>query len=250
LKFQKRKIQSPKFQSSVYKNVIMSDHELIKILFCSDGSDLELNISLSSTLEQLKQHILEIKSIEPKYQRLFHLGREIKNCRRSLHALGLGRYGAFVVHLHSSQPKDVTAALILAKQQRQQQLLQQQAEVEVDDSDICVVDGISTNGNGNGNDNDSERRRKRNRRMQDVDVDTDGDASDGDGHINENDSIWAEPIDNYGTASTSGNTAAQVQVVNLLDSDDDDDDNNNNNDDDDDDIEVIGVTTANKRRRR
>jgi len=70
----------------------------------------KIDISLQATLEDLKHQISKLKSIEPKFQRVFHLGREIKNSRRSLHALGIGRYGAFVVHLHSSKPKVIELA--------------------------------------------------------------------------------------------------------------------------------------------
>ena len=43
--------------------------------------------------------------IQSKYQRLFHLGRELKSPKRSLEALGFGKHGIYLVHLHSTQPK-------------------------------------------------------------------------------------------------------------------------------------------------
>ena len=44
-------------------------------------------------------------TIQAKHQRLFHLGRELKSPKRSLEALGFGRHGIYLVHLHSTQPR-------------------------------------------------------------------------------------------------------------------------------------------------
>jgi len=76
------------------------------------------NISLSSTtLADLKKRIETSKSISKsrgasvrsQYQRLFYFGRELKTSSRSLEAL-LGNYKrvSTIMHLHSSQPKDIT----------------------------------------------------------------------------------------------------------------------------------------------
>ena len=68
-------------------------------------------MTMSSTLSNLKETISHTPSIceefpiQPKYQRLFHLGRELKSSKRSLKALGFGRHGTYLVHLHSTQPK-------------------------------------------------------------------------------------------------------------------------------------------------
>jgi hypothetical protein len=75
------------------------------------------NIALSSTtLADLKKRIETSKSISKsrgasvrsQYQRLFYFGRELKTSSRSLDAL-LGNYKrvSTVMHLHSSQPKDI-----------------------------------------------------------------------------------------------------------------------------------------------
>ena len=75
------------------------------------------NVSLSSTtLADLKKRIETTKSISKsrgasvrsQYQRLFYFGRELKTSSRSLDAL-LGNYKrvSTVMHLHSSQPKDI-----------------------------------------------------------------------------------------------------------------------------------------------
>lgn len=43
--------------------------------------------------------------LDPAYQRLFHLGRELKGGNRSLGKLGLGRFHNYTLHLHSTQPQ-------------------------------------------------------------------------------------------------------------------------------------------------
>jgi len=43
--------------------------------------------------------------LDPSYQRLFHLGRELKSSGRSLSKLGVGRFHNYCVHLHSTQPE-------------------------------------------------------------------------------------------------------------------------------------------------
>jgi hypothetical protein len=70
-------------------------------------SFMKLEVSLSQTLKQLKDAISlsSLGPIETKHQRLFHLGRELKNGGRTLSTLGLGRYHNFVLHLHSTKPK-------------------------------------------------------------------------------------------------------------------------------------------------
>lgn len=39
-----------------------------------------------------------------RYQRIFHLGRELKTGGRSLENLGIGNFGAYFIHVHSSEP--------------------------------------------------------------------------------------------------------------------------------------------------
>jgi hypothetical protein len=53
--------------------------------------DLKAAIASSATLGQIK----------PNHQRLFHMGRELKTNGRSLEGLGVGKYGVYVIHLHS-----------------------------------------------------------------------------------------------------------------------------------------------------
>lgn len=43
--------------------------------------------------------------VDPSYQRLFHLGRELKSGGRSLFALGVGKFHNYCLHLHSTQPE-------------------------------------------------------------------------------------------------------------------------------------------------
>uniref|UniRef100_A0A7S1CYT4 Ubiquitin-like domain-containing protein n=1 Tax=Cyclophora tenuis TaxID=216820 RepID=A0A7S1CYT4_CYCTE len=81
----------------------------LTILRTSDASKAQVAISTQKTLNDLKAGISRstLGPIDPTYQRLFHLGRELKSGGRSLSKLGLGRLGNFVVHLHSTQPEAV-----------------------------------------------------------------------------------------------------------------------------------------------
>ena len=64
-------------------------------------------LSQSQSLNELKDEISrsDLGPIDRNYQRLFHLGRELKSGGRSLSRLGIGRFHNFVVHLHSTQPE-------------------------------------------------------------------------------------------------------------------------------------------------
>lgn len=89
----------------------------VKILLCRDGSKHDIQISQEATLSDLKAIIRTAPSItkrfhgqavQPKYQRLFYFGRELKTPKRSLSALGLvSRRLPLLIHLHSTQPKVV-----------------------------------------------------------------------------------------------------------------------------------------------
>ena len=61
---------------------------------------------MTCTLNELKDKIsgTEMGPIERCHQRLFYLGRELKSGRRTLSALGIGRYPNFLIHLHSTKP--------------------------------------------------------------------------------------------------------------------------------------------------
>jgi len=85
----------------------MSDEVTVTVVRSSDSSQDELNISLSDSVDTLKDKISKTKlgPIDRKHQRLFHLGKELKVGRRSLSNLGFGRFQNFIVHLHSLQPK-------------------------------------------------------------------------------------------------------------------------------------------------
>jgi hypothetical protein len=62
---------------------------------------------LNKTLNDLKNAISSssLGPLDPAYQRLFHLGRELKSGNRSLGKLGLGRFHNYTLHLHSTQPQ-------------------------------------------------------------------------------------------------------------------------------------------------
>jgi hypothetical protein len=64
-------------------------------------------LSLNKTLNDLKNAISasSLGPLDPAYQRLFHLGRELKTGNRSLEKLGVGRYSNYTLHLHSTQPQ-------------------------------------------------------------------------------------------------------------------------------------------------
>ena len=198
---------------------------LLKILF-----QKKIHISLKCTLEELKQDISSKTSIEPKYQRLFHLGREIKNSRRSLHALGLGRFNSFVLHLHSSQPKNHT--------------LSNKRNKEAACSSSSSIGGsnrsINNNANYNMNDDDDDeicvidtdaRRRSQKREMELISRGIRERNQSNNNHNNAN---------NASATSARHSTASREKyIVEILDSDDDSDDE----------IEVVEVTNKRSRSR-
>mmetsp|Transcript_22178 Transcript_22178/g.40298 ORF Transcript_22178/g.40298 Transcript_22178/m.40298 type:complete len:142 (-) Transcript_22178:136-561(-) len=80
----------------------------LTILRTSDAAKAEITFSVNSSLNDLKQKISTNSSlgpIDPAYQRLFHLGRELKSGGRSLKSLGVGRFSNFLLHLHSTCPE-------------------------------------------------------------------------------------------------------------------------------------------------
>jgi hypothetical protein len=77
--------------------------------------------SQTQSLAKLKNTIAgspKLGSIPAQFQRLFHLGRELKTAGRSLEALGVGRFGVFVVHVHSTMSPEKLAATAAAQQQQ------------------------------------------------------------------------------------------------------------------------------------
>mmetsp|Transcript_24978 Transcript_24978/g.60127 ORF Transcript_24978/g.60127 Transcript_24978/m.60127 type:complete len:211 (-) Transcript_24978:207-839(-) len=82
----------------------------ISVIRSADGKTCKITIPLSSALNALKDAINSDRALGPikrEHQRLFHLGRELKSGSRSLSAMGIGKYGVFTIHLHSSAPKTV-----------------------------------------------------------------------------------------------------------------------------------------------
>jgi hypothetical protein len=66
---------------------------------------LQISISLKRTLKDLKVAISqsgELGNIPVERMRLFHFGRELKTSGRSLEALGVGREGFTVLHVHAT----------------------------------------------------------------------------------------------------------------------------------------------------
>eukprot|EP00559_Dactyliosolen_fragilissimus_P000642 CAMPEP_0184864744 /NCGR_PEP_ID=MMETSP0580-20130426/15967_1 /TAXON_ID=1118495 /ORGANISM="Dactyliosolen fragilissimus" /LENGTH=188 /DNA_ID=CAMNT_0027363657 /DNA_START=219 /DNA_END=785 /DNA_ORIENTATION=- len=85
-----------------------SSNTKVVILSTEDGSKHEVNIPLTATLDELKTSISKDTSLGPlgcHYQRLFHLGRELKSGRRSLSMLGIGKFDNYLLHLLSTKPK-------------------------------------------------------------------------------------------------------------------------------------------------
>lgn len=87
----------------------MADRECVTVTVVrtSDAFKREINVSMTDTLDVLKDKISrsDLGPIDREHQRIFHLGRELKSGRRSLGAIGFGKYGIYLVHLHSTQPK-------------------------------------------------------------------------------------------------------------------------------------------------
>lgn len=174
--------------------------------FLSKPISIQMDLSLQQTsLEQLKNQISLQKSIEPKYQRLFHLGRELKNCRRTLKALGIGNYNSFVIHLQSSQPKDHVFSSACAK-------LKSSTAISVSATTSSSSNSSSSNSTTNSNSHLNKRKRRRNESLAMTST-----------------TIAANSIQH---PNNRNNNANEKMVVNLLDSDDDDDD---------DEIEVVEV---------
>ncbi len=171
---------------------------------------IKIDISLQATLDDLKHQISKLKSIEPKFQRVFHLGREIKNSRRSLHALGIGRYGAFVVHLHSSKPKVIE----LASEKKSVAAAAATVAAATAATTSSHVDTGASRNNGNIN-----RGRKRNRS-----------AASASGRTGRNNHVNVQ-------SSSSVEASGTIEVIDIADSDDSDD-------------EVIEVIEIDKRSRR
>mmetsp|Transcript_1906 Transcript_1906/g.2583 ORF Transcript_1906/g.2583 Transcript_1906/m.2583 type:complete len:203 (+) Transcript_1906:227-835(+) len=133
----------------------MSDDESYDLkIIRTDGVKTIITTPLSITLKDLKDKIHASPKVGqpclPIYQRLFHLGRELKSPKRTLRVLNVGRFRNFIIHLQSTQPPVLslnsnTNANVLAEgstttattptrilsqleQQQQQQLMQVQRE--------------------------------------------------------------------------------------------------------------------------
>ncbi len=170
-----------------------------------------MDLSLQQTsLEQLKNQISNQKSIEPKYQRLFHLGRELKNCRRSLKALGIGNYNSFVIHLQSNQPKDH----VFSSNNSSASCAKLKSSANNTTTTTTTVTTTSSSA--------TKRKRRRNETLSTTTMTT----------------ITASSIQH---PNNRNNNANEKMIVNLLDSDDDDDD--------DDEIEVVEVKRTMKHNR-
>mmetsp|Transcript_11205 Transcript_11205/g.12423 ORF Transcript_11205/g.12423 Transcript_11205/m.12423 type:complete len:178 (+) Transcript_11205:968-1501(+) len=151
--------------------------------------------ALSATLDNLKLQIsknksISKKSIRPEGQRIFYMGRELKNTKRSLRALGIGKFNIFVIHLHSIQKIDFNS------------------QDDSDNDDVICVDGSDGQTQNLKND-DSERSNRRKRAFNAAAINIDMASS-----------IHAGMISNQSSASTSRNNAV---IVDLLEDSDDDD---------------------------
>lgn len=123
----------------------------------------QIEINLSKSLNELKENVASIRSlgsIPSSQQRVFYLGGELKNGGRSLEALGVGRHGVNVIHVHNTKPgsnkaqnkveKADTARSAPSRRSRRQQievvdLASDNDEVVIDDDDddddeVCVID--------------------------------------------------------------------------------------------------------------
>lgn len=139
----------------------MSDVVPIIIINSSDSRKIEIEISLSSSLNTLKDTISssEFGPVDRDHQRLFHLGRELKSGGRSLSTLGLGKFDNFLLHLHSTQPKPIDLSTLDedssgARQEKTRQsgatkrnmgvidLVDDDAD-DADDGDVEIIDNAS-----------------------------------------------------------------------------------------------------------
>ena len=80
--------------------------------------EVQVQISLRESLGALKTIIScnkDLNRIPVQHQRLFYLGREMKTAGRSLEALGVGRFGVHIIHVHNKRPR---------KNQQQQQVIE------------------------------------------------------------------------------------------------------------------------------
>lgn len=90
------------------------------------SSPTQISTPLQISLQDFKEKINKspLGPCLPKYQRLFHLGRELKSSKRSLEILKVGRFKNFILHLHSTQPTTLESPT---------------AAAENDDDEIVVV---------------------------------------------------------------------------------------------------------------
>jgi len=123
----------------------------ITILRTSDGSKHEIAIRLSETLNDLKSKISKYPSLtttsgeclQPRHQRLFYLGRELKTGKRSLSTLGIGKHDIFLIHLMPNQPDT----------------LELSSDDEEDDEDVVVVKNWESSSSTSTSSKSSERKR-------------------------------------------------------------------------------------------
>jgi hypothetical protein len=206
-------------------------------------------------LQQLKNEISIQKEIEPKFQRLFHFGRELINSRRSLSTLGIGKFNSYVLHLHSSQPKDHIFKPTATREKSGTKVDKVGGVVCIDSATTASNDIISSLSN---------RKRKRNRNQETIDLSCTSATSSSSSTISSKDNnnngrslqrnrnINATSASARSSTKTTTSRSNNVQVVVDLLNDSDDDDDDDGDGDGDDEIEVVEVkaTSSNKRSSR
>lgn len=117
----------------------------------------KIEINLSKSLNELKENVSTITSlgsIPSSQQRVFYLGGELKNGGRSLEALGVGRHGVNVIHVHNTKPelkvqnKDPKAVSSNRTSRRRQQQMEvvdlasdhEEVVIDDDDDEVCVIE--------------------------------------------------------------------------------------------------------------
>jgi hypothetical protein len=93
---------------------------------------------LTKTLNDLKNDISTspLGPLDPTYQRLFHLGRELKTGNRSLEKLGVGRFSNYTLHLHSTQPQ----AYELSSDEEEEEVIEVQGPGKRSNAIIDLID--------------------------------------------------------------------------------------------------------------
>lgn len=104
----------------------------------------------NTTLQQLKDCIhTSALQIQPQYQRLFYLGRELKNVQRTLSALSIGKYSTYVIQVLSSQPVVPGGERAGTSTRRRTRKADSKTANNVESIDLVSFSSPSTSGNGN-----------------------------------------------------------------------------------------------------